>query len=158
MPDLLERFRGRLLAGLAEDEVSAFSRLCRKTSYPAGAVLFAEGAEAPTLYLLLDGTIDLRFAMPGGARAGTTVTIDEPGETSGWSAVVPPHVYRSSGMCRTAATVLEVERFALVPQFEANPHMGYVLMRNIAELVGRRLTQVEQQFMKCVGEEILHGW
>ena len=158
MPDLLERFHDRLLSGLAEDEVSAFGRLCRKTSYPADAVLFEEGSDAGTLYLLLDGTIDLRFALPGGARTGTTVTVDEPGEAIGWSALVAPHVYRASGYCRTAVTVLEVERFGLVPQFEANPHMGYVLMRNIAQLVGTRLTQVEQQLVKCVGEEMLHGW
>jgi CRP-like cAMP-binding protein len=158
MRELLEPFRDKLLTGLAEDEVSAFSRLCRTASYPAGSILFGEGSEARTLYLLADGAVDLIFAMPGGERTGTTVTIDERGETIGWSALVPPHAYRSAGSCRTAVVVLEVDRDALVPILETNTHMGYILMRNVAALVGRRLLQVERELIKCVGDEIIHGW
>ena len=36
--------------------------------------------------------------------------------------------------------------------------MGYIFMRNIAELIGERLFQVQDQLAKVLGEELIDGW
>lgn len=157
--DAKERnFDHKLLNGLAPDEVTAFLRQCQKKKYPDGTCLFLEKSEAKTLYLLLEGNIELCFELPGDRSEVTTITTEEPGETIGWSAIVPPHIYRLSGYCRGETTVYEIDSGSLTILFEANYHLGCIFMRNIAELVGERFYQIQDKLAKVLGEELMSGW
>ncbi len=158
MKDIGEMFNEGMLKGLTPEEVSAFLGRCRKSNYPDGTPLFKEQTEATTLYLLVDGGVDLRFEMPFRECPSTTITSCHPGEGVGWSVVVPPNQYRLSGYCRGRTELLEIDRETLQALFENNYHLAYILMRNIAELAGERLFQVQDKLAKVLGEEAIHGW
>jgi len=158
MSNAAELFAEGLFKGFAPDETEAFLRRCQEKTYPDGTNLFMEQSEATKLYLILQGSIDLNFEMPQRENADTTIASRKPGSAVGWSAIVPPHIYRLSGYCRGETTLLEIDRDALQAIFETNYHLGYIFMRNIAVLTGERLLQVQDKMAKVLADEAVSGW
>lgn len=158
MNDPATLFAAGLLKGLAPDETAAFLRRCQQKSYKDGTPLFLEQTEASKLYMILEGAIELSFEMPKRENADTTIAVRKPGDTVGWSAIVPPHLYRFSGHCKGATTLLEIDLETLTLLFETNYHLAYIFMRNIAELTGERLLQVQDKLAKVLASEAVNGW
>ena len=149
----------KILDGLSREEVSAFLSLCRKNKYPHGTCLFTERTEAGTFYLVLDGSIELRFEMPGKRHAdGTLITTQGSGEAVGWSVLIPPFSYSLSGYCRGETAVLEIDKADFSTLFDGNYHLAYIITRNVGTLVGERLLRMEDALAKCLGEEIMSEW
>lgn len=158
MLELLNQLQPRLLQGLAPDEVSAFSRVCTKKTYPDGTKLFNEGSEARILYILVEGLVDLCFELPGNRNPGVIVTIENPGDAVGFSAITEPYKYHSSGYCKKQVTIVEIVRENLSALFETNYHIAFILMRNIAGIISQRLFQFQHQLSKKLGEDVINGW
>jgi len=158
MKDPAELFAEGLFKGFAPDETQAFLRRCQKKTYPDGANLFMEQTEANKLYLILGGSIDLHFEMPERENADTKIASRIAGDAVGWSAIVPPHLYRLSGYCRGETTLLEIDRDTLQEIFETNYHLAYIFMRNIAVLTGERLHQVQDKLAKVLADEAVNAW
>ena len=158
MNDAKELFANGLFKGFAPDETEAFLRRCQEKSYPTGANLFMEQSEATTLYLILDGGIDLHFERPQRENVDNTIASLKPGDAVGWSAIVPPHQYRLSGYCRGKTTLLEIDQNTLKMIFETNYHLAYIFMRNIAVLTGARLSHVQDKLAKVLVDEAANGW
>jgi CRP-like cAMP-binding protein len=158
MSDPAKLFAEGLFKGFAPDETEAFLRRCQQKSYPDGTNLFMEQTEAATLYLILKGSIVLKFEMPQREHADTTIAIRKPGDAVGWSAIVPPHQYRLSGYCKDETTLLEINRSTLQLIFETNYHLAYIFMRNIAVLTGERLHQVQDKLARVLANEAVDGW
>jgi CRP-like cAMP-binding protein len=149
----------KILGGLSREEASPFFSLCRKNKYPDGTCLFKERTEARTFYLVLDGSIELRFEMPGKRNAdGTLITTQGSGEAVGWSVLIPPFKYSLSGYCRRETTVLEIDKADFSALFPSNYRLAYIIMRNVGALIGERLARMEDALAKCLGEEIMSEW
>jgi CRP/FNR family cyclic AMP-dependent transcriptional regulator len=149
----------KIFEGLSGGEVSQLLQLCREKEYADGTCLFAEKDKATTLYLILKGCVELRFEMPGKRQApGTIITKLRPGEAVGWSTMVPPYRYSLSGYCRGETAVLEIDEPVLTDLFQSDYRIGFIIMRNLASLIGERLYRMEDALAKCLGEEILSEW
>lgn len=158
MSDAKELFAEGLFKGFAPDEVDAFLNRCQEKGYADGTNLFMEQSDANILYLILSGGIELHYEMPQRENADTTVASLRPGDTVGWSAIVPPHKYRLSGYCKGKTTLLEIDRETLKRTFETNYHLAYIFMRNIAVLTGERLHQVQDKLARVLSDEVINGW
>ncbi len=146
----------RIFEGLAPEDVSAFLSLGNKQTYSDGTRLFEELTEAKTLYLVIEGCIELRFEMPGKRQhEGTVITREEKGAAIGWSVFVPPYAYTLSGYCRGDTVVFEIPKERFGALFEKNFHVAYIIMRNVATVIGERLHRMEDALAKCLGEEIM---
>lgn len=157
MTDAAKLFSDGLFTGFAPDEKVAFLRKCQEKKYKDGTSLFKEKSEAKTLYMILDGGIDLHFEMQR-ENADTTIASLSPGAAVGWSAIVPPHHYTLSGNCRGDTTLLEIDRETLQELFETNYHMAYIFMCNISVLTGERLHHVQNKLAKVLADEAVNGW
>ncbi len=151
------KFENELLTGMAPDEVSAFLRRCRKMTYEAGKELFSEHTPAMTMYLIVEGEIDLRFKLPGRDSA-ITFAREKPGQSIGWSTIVPPFVYHLSGHTFTEATVYEINAQGLNELFETNYHLAFIFMRNLTALLASRFLRIQDELTKVRGDEVMTGW
>lgn len=158
MSDTAKLFAEGLFTGFAPDETEAFLRRCQQKTYPDGTNLFMEQTEANKLYLILKGSIVLKFEMPQRENADTIIATRKAGDAVGWSAIVPPHQYRLSGYCKGETTLLEIDRDTLQVIFETNYHLAYIFMRNIAVLTGERLHQVQDKLAKVLADEAVNVW
>lgn len=146
--------------GLDLDELSLLAGLCESAALGPGQTLFAEREPASRLYMVAQGGVELGYRLPGGRDGGwtvlTRVAVDG---TFGWSALVPPHRYRLSARAGgDGAVVQSLERGDLETLFEANPRVGFLFMRNLAEVIGRRFHDLQEEQCRQLGFDQMHGW
>jgi len=138
-----------LLQGLSPAETDEVLALGSRIAVPSGGSLFRLGESADRLFLIERGRIRLSFPMLVRNKE-EEVFFQEmaPGETVGWSAMVPPYRFTLS-----ATAPLETELIALSPEtflafFDRAPEVGRKISLNLAILVGQRLQLVQAMWMR----------
>ncbi len=154
----LERFE--LLTGLPREALERIGELAQEEQRAEGDTLFAEGEPAMALYLLLDGKVSLEKRVQLG-RTGTarraTIGVFGPGRAIGWSSVVAPYLYTSSGICLEDTRVLAVPGPELRKLMAEQPAAGYELISRVASIIRARLTSSTSlltYFLSIVSHEL----
>jgi CRP-like cAMP-binding protein len=142
-----------LFSGLNQKEQNRVAALSRELRFDRDAVIFKEGTEAEDLYVLLEGRVALRFHI-GMHPLSTELTTDviEPGEIMAWSALVPPGRLTASGVCLEPVRVLAIAGAALRKLLDDDPHIGYAVMTNLAEVIATRLRDTRLRLMQEIGQ------
>jgi len=140
-----EVLRGtELFATLSEAQLQSVVGLCQEESHEPGETLFVEGAEARTIYILLEGTVTLRIQTPVGTEV-MVYTVRNPGEVFGWSALVEPRRFTATARCLEKSRVIAIDGPALRALLEENKVIGYSVMRTLASVVSLRLRSTRSQ-------------
>jgi CRP-like cAMP-binding protein len=138
-----------LLRGLTAADASAIEALGHPVALSAGDVLFPLGGDAECLYLIRRGRIVLTLPIRiDGHDQDVAVEDHEPGETLGWSALVPPHKFTLKGSAPLPSEVLAIPRAALLDYCSAHPAAGHVIGMNIAVIIGRRLQIFQAMWLR----------
>jgi len=118
---------------------------------PSGASLFRLGDPAECLFLTESGRIRLTLPMQVRGRE-EDVLIEEklPGQTVGWSALIPPYRFTLTATAALETEVIALSREALRSYFESEPSAGYKIGLNLAIVVGRRLQLVQAMWLREV--------
>jgi CRP/FNR family cyclic AMP-dependent transcriptional regulator len=129
---------------LEDAEVARLLDVARPQHCHKGECLFLLGDHADRLYVVLTGKIELTFPLSfGGVVRDVPVESKAPGSALGWSALVKPHRFTLSARAEQTSELAAFLRQDLLRVFEAEPRIGYVVTRHVAEVVGRRLLQVQ---------------
>ncbi len=129
-----------LLVGLSPDQTALVMALGIRKTVRAGEVLFQLGSEAEYLYLLVSGRVDLSLPMRVRDR-DEDVQLEEkrPGETLGWSGLVPPHHFTLKATATVESELLAFPTAKLQDLFTAHPDLGLTVTRNVAAVIAHRL-------------------
>ncbi len=131
---------------LRADHFVSLAQIAALRTAPAGETLFREGDPEDYLYILLEGRIALEINVPG--RGRTRLMTAEPLDVIGWSSVTPVVRRRTA----TAVAVLPsrlvaLDAPALLRRCDADPGLGYVVMRRLANVVAQRLMITRLQLL-----------
>jgi CRP-like cAMP-binding protein len=142
--DLPELFRG-----FAHDEAARILALGTSIRLSANQVLFDLGRPADSIYVIRQGRIALTLPMQVGGRE-QDIMIEEraPGQTVGWSGLIPPHRFTLRAAALLETEVTELPRQALLDDFAANPSAGYALITNVSAIVGQRLQVFQAMWLR----------
>jgi signal-transduction protein with cAMP-binding, CBS, and nucleotidyltransferase domain len=156
--DFLEKVE--VFQGLDTEQLAAIKDCCHQEEFKHETILMEEGQAANHLWLVKEGRVDLRFDLPGftTSEENTISSISEAG-AFGWSSFVPPYKYRLSGYCASkSCKLIKVEKESLRKLFEKDTKIGYVVMSNMATVVGRRFHRLQEEAAKRRGQDLLGGW
>jgi CRP-like cAMP-binding protein len=140
---------------------------CELVEFQKGDKLFAEGDDAAHLWVVFEGSVDLRFELPDGRPTSDEMTIDsieveekEPeAKVLGWSCFVPPYKMRLSAYCVTKyCKIVRVQKSDLLRLFNDDTQMGYLFMSYMIRVVGFRFHQFQNHVSKNMGEDLMFGW
>jgi CRP-like cAMP-binding protein len=138
-----------LLTGLAASDAEAVLALGRPRQLAPGAVLFALGDAAESLYLIERGRIALSLPMRLAGRPRDVVVEEhDAGQTLGWSALIPPHRFTLTATAPIATTVLAFRRSVLTDFCAVQARVGYVIAMNLAAVVGRRHQVLQAMWLR----------
>lgn len=136
--------------GLRSDELDRFQEISRPERRAQGDRIFGKGQWAENLYITIHGQIELRIELPRPlATVDLTVSTIRPGGTFGWSALVPPYRYTLSSYASSPeCEVLRIGSKDIFNLFDDQPRIGYVFMRNLARVIGKRFYDIQEQMLR----------
>jgi len=156
--DSLKRFD--LFRDLSDETLAEIARLVSEEVHPEGTTLFSEGTSAEYLYLILDGKVSLEKLVQLG-RTGTprraAISTVGPGYTIGWSSLVPPYEYTSSGICLEDVKILSIPGTKLRALMTEQPEIGSIIYHRVASIIRERMTNATgtlTYFLSIVSHEL----
>ena len=120
-----------LFSELSAEQMRAVSELCREECFYPGYTLFEDGEPATKMYVLVDGGIEVLFAI--GEEGLVRVDRVGAGEIFGCSALVPPHIHTSTARAVTQIEVLELDAVALRALFDDDPRLTVAIQEQVIQ-------------------------
>lgn len=130
---------------LTEEELLKMLPFCREESYEKDTIMFREGDEADTFYILQEGQISIQYVIcpqPDYCQ-DARMLLDQPGDFMGWSSLVKPGRMTASGYCITDVQLVAIDGSKLKELIEQDSHMGFVIMKELAGSINRRLREAK---------------
>ncbi len=144
-PEKLRRFP--LFAGIDPALFKDIAMASEEMTFDEGEWLFVEGNDADALYIVLSGSLELKIDLnEDGTRRADLSTLVE-GSVAGWSALVDPYVYTLSALATTTVQAARLDAAKLRQMMDANPVLGYQIMKQLSKVLGERLTNMRIQFV-----------
>lgn len=149
----MDRIEALSRSAIFEDiSLEAIEELCsrgREVSLEAGHKLFERDQEADELMIVQEGVVDLVFPVEvvSVTREVTMESVTAGGVVA-WSSLVRPHRFTLSGRCAGQCVLTCLSREKLLAFFETDPRIGYLFMRNLADVVGRRLQAMQTRWVR----------
>lgn len=136
--------------GMNPEHLALVTGCASNVRFKAGDFIYRQGDDAMRFYLIRQGCVSLEIFIPG--RGSFTVQTIGQGDLLGWSWLFPP--YRSQFDARaidhTRAIAFDGE--CLRNKSEANPALGYDLMKRFAIIVSQRLQATHLQLTDVYGK------
>lgn len=134
-----------LFKGIDHEVMNAIAGICSEKTYAKGEVIFKKDEEANRLYILVEGTLKLKIT-----NGGTiTYSLSDLGDVFGWSSMVESGRYTASVVCATDSRVIEIKREALDKIFNLHPHAGIMVLKRLAGVFSKRITNSYQDLLSA---------
>lgn len=138
-----------LLRGLSMDQVEQTLALGSRICLPSGAELFGLGSAADRLYIVERGRVKLTLPMNvRGHDEDVLVEERTPGQTIGWSALIPPYRFTLKATTLLETELVAISREVLTELFAQNPEIGFRVALNLAALIGQRLQLFQTMWLR----------
>jgi len=121
----------------------------RNVSVDQGVLLVAEGDAADTLFLVRRGRVAIEVHAP--ARGAITIETVGPGATVGWSWLVPPYRWQFDARAIEPVGAIAVDGACLRRKAEADPALGYELMKRVVAVLLDRLQMTRMRLLDLYG-------
>lgn len=117
--------------------------------FEAGQYLFREGAKAEKFWLIRRGTVAVEIYAPG--KAPITVETLSEGDVLGWSWLVEPYKFFFDARALTLVRAVSLDATCLLGKMNANPALGYDVMRRFVPLMAHRIQAARLQMLDLYG-------
>jgi CRP/FNR family cyclic AMP-dependent transcriptional regulator len=138
-----------LFAGLTAPELELIAGCGSNVRFQEGELLFRDGDEADTFYVLRHGSIALETFVA--TRGPVTIETLEAGEIVGWSWLFPPHRWHFDARALSLVRATSFDGACLRAKCETDPRLGYDLMSRFAQIVIERLQQTRIRLLDVYG-------
>jgi len=133
-----------------EPQLECLADICQEKTYPLGEIIFPENSPSDELYIISRGEVEIVLDpalvsdRPHASARPTTIAVLRRGQSFGEIALVDQGI--RSAAARSASTdthLLIIPREKLMQLCEADPVLGYRLMRNLAADLATKLRNTD---------------
>jgi CRP/FNR family cyclic AMP-dependent transcriptional regulator len=140
----------RFFSELPDEDLLLIAGCGKNEIHPAGKYLAHEGEAADRFYLIRHGRIAIESQTPGrGALVIETLT---EGEVVGWSWLFPPYRWTFDVRAIEESRLIALDGRCLRGKADANPALGYRLMKSFARVMSDRLRAARMQMLDIYGQ------
>jgi CRP-like cAMP-binding protein len=136
----LERFPW--FEGLSPDQVNVIGEIVSARHYNAGETIFAQGEKASELYLLIEGSVSVRYKPYDGEMI--TLNHIHAGGVFGWSAIMGTK-YTAGTICDTDSEVWAMRGSDIQALCKTHPATGEAILDRLAQAVSGRWKNSQDQ-------------
>jgi CRP-like cAMP-binding protein len=135
--------------GMSQSQLSLIGGCAQNRVFEDGEYLMQEGEAADSFYVIRLGRVALEIFVP--QRGAVTIeTIDE-GGLVGWSWLVPPFHVHLDARALGSVHVVAFDAACLRGKADADPELGYELMRRFIPVIVERLQATRVQMLDIYG-------
>ncbi len=146
-PELLRRYE--LFGLFREDQIQSLASITEEASWEAGEVIFEIDAAADTLYLLMEGSVDLFYRsedeLQPELRKEFSVGEINPGEPFAISALFEPYILTASAVASRPSKGIRMDAQRLLQLCSFDLELGMILQRELIKAIFERLTFARTQ-------------
>ncbi len=147
--------RYQLVDHLTQDQQRAIARVADECVYPSGATIFAKGQPSESLYLLLEGRVDLcRPPCPEPVTASSVVEYNN-GEPHSLLAQLQCPQFTATAKAITNSRILKIDASALRGLCETDSKLNYIWMAWIRSRVLYLRAECRHVIVECLPAEML---
>ena len=136
--------------GLQPDALSLIAGCASNVHFDQGSILFREGDQADTFFLVRHGTVALEMFVP--SRGAAVIETIEAGEVVGWSWLFPPYRWHFDARALTALRATAFDGACLRGKCDEDPALGYELMSRFAQVLIERLQWTRLRLLDVYGD------
>jgi CRP/FNR family cyclic AMP-dependent transcriptional regulator len=136
-----------LFTDLNEEDLNKIAKICYEETHEPQEVIFGESEVAEKVYILQEGQVAVQVHLRSDLEPNGDVTIEEvtPGRIFGWSALVRQRRFTASVRALEKVRVIAIRSTDLNALFEEDSHIGFVVMKRLADVISSRLRRTRQQ-------------
>lgn len=138
-----------VFAGLPPDALTLIAGCAKNVGFTEDALLFREGEQADTFYVVRRGRVALELHTP--ERGGLVIETIEPHEVVGWSWLFEPYRWHFDARADTPVRAIAFDGACLRGKCEDDPVLGYELMRRFAQVAIDRLQHARLRLLDVYG-------
>jgi CRP-like cAMP-binding protein len=136
--------------GLSPEALELVAGCGANVHFDPDALIFRDGAEANSFYVVRHGTVALETYVP--SRGAVTIETIGPGEVVGWSWLFPPYRWHFDARALSLVRATSFDGACLRGKCEADPKLGYDLMSRFAQVVIERLQWTRLRLLDVYGD------
>ncbi|MFN0086655.1 MAG: cyclic nucleotide-binding domain-containing protein [Blastocatellia bacterium] len=136
--------------GLPADDIQLLAGCASNAVFKAGEMICREGDEADQFYLIRQGKGALEIHVP--ERGQVVLQTIGAGEILGWSWLIPPYRWRFDARAVELVRAIALDGKCLRGKCEANPRLGYELLKRVAGVFAERLLATRLQLLDVYGD------
>jgi uncharacterized membrane protein len=147
-----------LFEGLSGEDLSALGAAMQRRSFPAGSMVFAQGDDGHSMYIVDSG--DVNIHLPGDASRRISLKDIARGEYFGELSLFDDKPRSASALATTDTVLLELQRDTLEAYLERRPKVAMAILRTMGERLRETNTMLSARAAKNVDEEFERnlGW
>lgn len=136
--------------GLSPDDIQLLTGCAANVVFKAGETIHQEGDAANEFYVIRQGKVALEIYLP--ERGHIVIQTVGAGEIFGWSWLIPPYQWRFDARAIELTRALALDGKCLRNKFEANPRLGYELLKRVTHVFAERLLTTRLQLLDVYGK------
>ena len=140
----------RVFEALGPERLALVAGCASNVHFDQGAVLFREGDQADTFFLVRHGSVALEMFVP--ARGSAVIETIEAGDVVGWSWLFPPYRWHFDARALTPVRATSFDGACLRAKCDADPALGYDLMSRFAQVLIERLQWTRLRLLDVYGD------
>ena len=141
-----------IFAGLPPEDLTLIAGCARTMQAAAGDDLFREGDPADAFFVVRHGAIALEAHTPSGSPL--VIETMHAGDVVGWSWLVPPYRWNFDGRAVEDMRGISFDAVCLRGKSDADPRLGYELLRRFAGLMLERLQATRLRLLDVYGTSV----
>ena len=138
-----------LFQGLTPAQLELIAGCGSNVRFNEGELLFRDGGEANTFYVVRHGSIALETFVP--ARGAVTIETLEAGEVVGWSWLFPPYRWHFDARALSLVRATSFDGACLRGKCERDSQLGYDLMSRFAQVMIQRMQWTRMRLLDVYG-------
>lgn len=133
-----------IFEGLSVEQVDKILTLAEERHFKQGELIFKEGQSATHFYILVSGKVRIQVQLSSRPENLGISILSMRGTLVGWSGLVQPSSYTAAGLCEEDTELMAIDGAKFMTVLEADPVMGFIIMRKISETIGKRMRTLQQ--------------
>ena len=146
-PEILKRYP--FFSRFTDKQLNAIAENADEFTTKEGELLFEECQPANSLYLLLEGGVDLSYKSEEEFYPKTRKDFDvgqiNPGEVFALSSLIEPYALNATAHASKPSKLIKIDAIVLRKLFDSDPNMGYIAMRQLTKAIMERLADTRVQ-------------